>query len=118
MFHSSTSTGVPPREVTASTMASALCLCATSTSAFASDCTPVEVSACTNATRRAAGALDVFDHAPAEHPVPADDDLVPGRDQVDEAILHADRTGAGDGERKRVFGLKGVAQQRFQFLHH
>src|SRR3954462_9452944 len=50
MPHSSTSTGVPPSEVTASTIVSAPYLCAISTSVLASDCTPVEVSACTNAT--------------------------------------------------------------------
>src|SRR3990172_10776529 len=57
MPHSSTDTGVPPSEVTASTMASALCLCAISTSVLASDWQPVEVSACTNARMRAPGLL-------------------------------------------------------------
>ena len=50
MPHSSTSTGVPPSEVTQSTMVSMLYWCAIATSALASDCTPVEVSACTKAT--------------------------------------------------------------------
>ena len=42
----------------------------------------------------AAAALDVLDHAAAEHAVAAHDDLVAGRDQVDEAVLHADRARA------------------------
>ena len=46
---------MPASEVTASTIVSAPCLWATETSVFASDCTPVEVSACTKATMRASG---------------------------------------------------------------
>src|SRR5260370_31638720 len=48
--HSSTLTGVPPSEVTASTITSAPCLCAICVRSFASDWAPVEVSACTKAT--------------------------------------------------------------------
>src|SRR2546422_5362431 len=48
--HSSTLTGVPPSEVTASTITSAPCLCAICVRSFASDWQPVEVSACTKAT--------------------------------------------------------------------
>src|SRR5712671_7166314 len=48
--HSSTLTGVPPSEVTASTITSAPCLCAICVRSFASDCAPVEVSAWTNPT--------------------------------------------------------------------
>ncbi len=48
--HSSTRTGVPASEVTASTITSAPCLCAICVSSLASDCAPVEVSACTKAT--------------------------------------------------------------------
>ena len=55
MPHSSTFTGEPPSEVTASMITSASCLCAISASSFASDWTPVEVSVCTNATTRASG---------------------------------------------------------------
>src|SRR5205085_2073235 len=48
--HSSTFTGEPPSEVTASTITSAPCLCAIWVSSFASEAQPVEVSACTKAT--------------------------------------------------------------------
>src|SRR5690606_25764413 len=46
---SSTSNGVPPSEVTASTMVRQPCRCASAAKVWASDCAPVEVSACTNA---------------------------------------------------------------------
>src|SRR6267378_2755119 len=51
--HSSTFTGVPASEVTASTITNAPCLCAIWVSVFASDWQPVEVSACTKATMAA-----------------------------------------------------------------
>src|SRR3954465_3898154 len=55
IFHSSTSTGVPPSDVTASTIANESCLCAICTSVFASDWQPVDVSACTKARMRTPG---------------------------------------------------------------
>ena len=55
MPHSSTRTGVPPSEVTASIMVSAPCLRAISASDLASDATPVEVSACTKASTLVSG---------------------------------------------------------------
>src|SRR4026208_2060903 len=115
--HSSTFTAVPPSAVTAWPTTSAPYLCAIWVSSFASDCAPVEVSACTNATtcaslfffsasssfcgstgpppfsspppRPPATADGVLQHAPAEHAVLADDDLVARRHHVDEAELHA-----------------------------
>src|SRR5690554_1577859 len=51
----STSTGVPPREVTVSTMVSAPYLLAIWHSVCASDWAPVEVSACTKATTATPG---------------------------------------------------------------
>jgi len=66
----------------------------------------------------AAAALDVFDHAPAEHAVAAHDHLVAGLHHVDETVLHADRARSRYRERQRVLGLVGVAQQRLQLLHH
>ncbi len=63
-------------------------------------------------------ALDVLDHAAAEHAVAADDDLVARRHHVDEAVLHADRAGTGHREGQRVLGLVGVAQERLQLFHH
>jgi hypothetical protein len=112
----------------------------------ASDCAPVEVSACTKASilasgirgkcglhlgrvdgpapgildhhRHAAAALDVLQHAPAEHAVDADDDLVARLHQVHEAGFHAHRAGPGDREGELVFGLEGIAQQGLGLLHH
>src|SRR5690606_24870479 len=52
---SSTSNGVPPSEVTASTMVRQPCRCASAAKVWASDCAPVEVSACTNARTLASG---------------------------------------------------------------
>src|SRR6185503_11655206 len=123
--HSSTRTGVPASEVTASTITIAPCLCAICVRSLASDWQPVEVSAWTKATifaslfffsasdllridrlapfvldqhRRAAAADHVFQHAAAEHAVLAHDHLVAGRDHVDEAVLHADRARARQRE--------------------
>src|SRR5882724_1890128 len=63
-------------------------------------------------------ALDVFDHAPAEHPVPAHDHLVAGANEVDEAVLHSHGTGAGHREGERVLRLIDVAQEPIQLFHH
>ena len=68
--------------------------------------------------RNPAAALHVLDHAAAEHTVAANDHLVAGRDQVHEAVLHAHRAGAGDRKGQGILGLKGVAEQSLQFLHH
>ena len=146
MPHSSVSTGVPPSDVTASMIVSAPCLRARSASALASDCTPVDVSACTNARilasglalsasstfcgsdRRApaivdddgdaAASLHVLDHPAAENAVAAHDDLVAGIDHVDEAHFHSHRPGSGDRKSQRVVRLERVAQRLLQLLHH
>src|SRR6185503_13006076 len=55
--HSSTLTGVPASDVTASTITSASCLCAICVSSLASDWQPVDVSACTNASTFASRCL-------------------------------------------------------------
>ncbi len=67
--------------------------------------------------RHAAGAFDVFQHAPAEHAVAAHDHLVARFDQIDEAHFHAGRTGCRDREGQRVFGLERHPQHRFDLLH-
>ena len=66
----------------------------------------------------AAEALHVLDHAAAEDPVTADDDLVARLDEIDEASLHADRTRSGNGEGQRVLGLEGIAEENLDLLHH
>ena len=68
--------------------------------------------------RDAAAALHILDHAAAEHAVAADDDLFAGTDHIDEAHLHADRTGAGDRKGQRVVRLERVTQQFLEFFHH
>ena len=55
MPQSSTLNSTPPNEVTASTIVKQLCLRAISQRVFASDNAPVEVSACTKATKVASG---------------------------------------------------------------
>ena len=137
---------MPPSDVTVSAITSAPCACAMVAIASALLPTPVDVSACTNETmrmsglrverplypverdgrapvvvdddRHAAGALDVLELPPAEGAVAADEHLVARLDEVDEAGLHADGTGAGDGERDPVLGLEGVAQQILELVHH
>ena len=146
MPHSSTMTGTPPSDVTASTIVRQPCSWASATSGCGSLSAPVDVSACTKATMRASGcgrqrrldlshgdrgapvvvdhdryaarALHVLDHAPAEGAVAADDHLVARLDEVDEARLHAD--GARTRHRKRdlVRRLEGVAQELLELLHH
>ena len=68
--------------------------------------------------RDAAGTLDVLDHAAAKNAVAADDNLVAGCNHVNEAELHANRTGAGHREGQLVFGLVDVTQQALEFFHH
>ena len=147
MSHSSTSTGEPPSEVTASTIVSASCLCAISTSVFASDSTPVEVSACTNATSLRIRVLlqRVFELLRIDRLAPfvLDDDrrcrrsarrsrscgrrtrrcgtrspCRPGATRLTKQYSMPTEPGPGDRERERVLGLVGVAQQRLQLFHH
>ncbi len=108
-------------------------------------CAPVDVSACTKAStlasgfasraaatfsgrdrrapvvvddhRHAAHARRVLEHARAEHAVAAHDDLVARLHEVHEAGLHADRAGAGHGERHLVGGLECVAEELLDLLH-
>ena len=100
--------------------------------------TPVDVSACTTATRRACGwralgveqplrverapprRVDAHDlgaaaprdlaHALAEDTVDADDHGVAGLEQVDEARLHAGRAGTADRQRQRVLRAEDGAE--------
>ena len=116
MPHASTSTGMPPSDVTVSTSRSVSVRCSAASGAI-SFSTPVDVSACTTASRRACGFARVrveqllrvdgtpprlfdahdlgaapardFAHALAEHAVHADDRGVARFEQVDEARFHA-----------------------------
>ncbi len=67
--------------------------------------------------RHAAGALDVFQHAPAEHAVPADDHLVARLHQVDEAHFHPRRPRGRDRKGQRVVGLERHPQHGLDLLH-
>ncbi len=67
--------------------------------------------------RFAAQPPDVVRHAAAEHAVPADDDLVAGLHQVDEAGFHAGRPGCGNRNRELVAGPERKLQQRLDFIH-
>ena len=68
--------------------------------------------------RDSASAHDVLHHAPAEGAVTADDHLVAGFDQVDEARLHADGAWPRHREGDLVRRLEGVAKELLELLHH
>ena len=112
----STSSGIPPSDVTVSTSSRVSVACSARSGAT-SFSTPVDVSACTTATSRACGVVALrveqplriergtprrvdshhlgaaatrdLAHPLAEDAVHPDDDGVAGLDQVDEARLHA-----------------------------
>ena len=67
--------------------------------------------------RHAAGALDVFQHAPAEHAVAAHDHLVARLHQIDKAHFHSRRARCRDRESQRVLGLERHAQHGLDLLH-
>src|SRR5438105_5030744 len=127
MPHPATSSGWPPKEVTASTTTSAPCARAIDASAGMGFRTPVDVSACTIATTCAGDArpplerfgiagpsplhLEAIDNraVPAAHfgePIAEvaghdDQDARAGLDEIGDHGLHSGRSGTRDRKRKR-----------------
>src|SRR5258705_9883490 len=65
-----------------------------------------------------ATALRHVDHAPSEHAVDTDNDLVTGFDQIDEAKFHPCAARAADRKGHFILGLKYFAQHHFDLIHH
>jgi hypothetical protein len=57
-------------------------------------------------------------HARAEHAVDANDDLVPGFDEVHETELHPRAAGAAHGKRHFVLREENLAEHDFDLVHH
>ena len=143
MPFSSTSTGMPPSDVTQSAMTSASTSCAASQIGFAWLNMPVDVSACTNATTcgplaadelarllrveglapglreaddfRALAARHLAD-AVAEEAVGEEREFAAGLGEVGDGGFHAGAAGAGERHVELVLRRERISEQRADFI--